>query len=446
MLNVIGDSGKTVDWWFMYKVSKESHTTTGQTVTGGEYAYFDSSMSKQRGAKLVLSKKRVDKQNGALHETLGQLFTEDAKATRSLGWYCYNDEDQLDDDGEITGDAERGHCKGVLAFDLESNSAFWLIHSVPMFPMTTDANYPASGLSMAQTSLCISLPDVGTAKSIAQLMFDAHGPNVNLSSDLLLKSLTHPNGFSKSEMPMTDVLALLQKDDPRILLMQNLNGSLKKPKPYSGRIAFHSRAGEKFLAIAKNKAWGNPKLDRGGEKDFYDDLVGPVLKEDIAVEDWAATGSRIPAEVERGDKLRVESMRSVNLTSQGIPFSWSSKVDPGRVAIADRSNPESSHRWVCVGDINFADALDAFGGGTVAFKCQALWTSLAQAICEEAEAVPPHHIPAPPAPKKVAVVEAVSSPVLGKKTRSGKAEKAQKSSGTPKSNAKTIARASGKAK
>ena len=131
MLNVIGDSGKTVDWWFMYKVSKESHTTTGQTVTGGEYAYFDSSMSKQRSAKLVLSKKRVDKRNGALHETLGQLFTEDAKANRSLGWYCYNDEDQLGGDGEITGDSERGHCKGVLAFDLESNSAFWLIHTVP---------------------------------------------------------------------------------------------------------------------------------------------------------------------------------------------------------------------------------------------------------------------------------------------------------------------------
>lgn len=72
MLNVIGDSGKPVDWWFIYKVSKESQTTSSQPVTGGEYAYFDSEMAKQSSAKLVLSPNRIGNNQGALYDTLSR--------------------------------------------------------------------------------------------------------------------------------------------------------------------------------------------------------------------------------------------------------------------------------------------------------------------------------------------------------------------------------------
>lgn len=390
MLNVVSDSGKPVDWWFMYKISKESRTPSGKPVTGvtgGEYAYFDSEMAKQSAAKPVLSPNRVGTNQGALYNTLAPLFTDVTKANKSLGWFSYNDEDHLDPRGKGTGPEDRGHCKGVLAFDLTSNSAFWLIHSVPLLPMTAAYKYPDSGLKMAQTYLCIALADADTSKHIAQLMYDGHGPNVNVASDLLRKGPAQQNGFDPNALPLTDVGKLLGNDDPRVLLMQNLNGSIKPPlKPYSGRVPFSSRGGQKFLAIAKNKAWGNKQDDPGGVKDFYDDLVGVVLNEDIEVETWENAGNKIPPEVENGETHKVENMKSVNLAPLGIPYSWSEDVDHAKLAISDRNNPQDSDRWVCVGDINFTDAQERRGGGTVAFQCVPLWNSLVQVLSAQQEA------------------------------------------------------------
>lgn len=262
-LTVIGDSGRPVDWWFIYKVSKESQTTDGSTPTGEEYTYFDSEMARQSGAKLVLSPHQIDK-SGALFDTFSPLFSDAVKANGNIGWYCYNDEDHFDKRGKGAGREDRGHCKGALAFDLASDTAFWLIHSVPLLPLKAEFDYPPTGFKMAQTMLCIQLAGTDTARQIAQLMYDAHGPNVNVVS-----AIPSP----------------LAGDDPRVRLMKNLNGSMaSKPKPYSGRVAFNSVAGEKFLAIAKNKAWGNKADDPDGVKDFYDDLVGPTLNEDIEVE------------------------------------------------------------------------------------------------------------------------------------------------------------------
>ncbi len=366
-LTVMGDSGKPVDWWFIYKVSEESQTTTGDVPTGAEYAYFDSEMAAQPNAKVVLSPNRIN-QSGALIDTLRPLFTSDAKANKNLGWYCYNDEDHQvkTKTGGLsgTGPADRGHCKGVLAFDLATNTAFWLIHSVPLFPTKAAFDYPPTGLKMAQTMLCIQLDDADTAKNIAQLMYDAHGPNVNVFSA---------------------IPAALAADDPRVALMKDLNGSMQNPKPYSGRVAFNSRGGQKFLAIAKNKAWGNRQDDPDGAKDFYNDLVGPTLNEDIEVETWQNAGPKIPDAVEHGEAHEVENMKSVNLAPLGIPYSWSEKVDHAKLALSDRKNPAGTDRWVCVGDINFTLAQERRGGGTVAFKCESLWSQLVQALSDQPE-------------------------------------------------------------
>lgn len=424
-LQVIGDSGTPVDWWFIYKISQESQSPTEQSATGQEYLYFDSAMAKA-GAKPVLSKNLID-QSGALHDTLSPLFSDAAKANKSLGWFCYNDEDRVvKKKSKVTnkvmesgtGPPDRGHCKGVLAFDLASNSAFWLIHSVPRFPMQAKYEYPDSGLVMAQTMLCISLADADTAKNIAQLMYDAHGPNVNVASDLLAAGPIPPqgprrpaqqNGFDPKVLPLTDVLKQLGDKDPRVLLMQNTNNSMTKPKPYSGRVPFKSRGNQDFLAIAKNKAWG---------QDFYNDFVGKVLDEDIEVETWENAKGKIPAEQKAGETHKVENMKSVNLAPLGIPYSWSESVDHAKLAISDRSNAAGTDRWVCVGDINFTDAQERRGGGTVAFKCESLWNSLVKALSDQVEPGKPKKSSA--TLKKSAVAKKKSPRVLAAK-KSGRA-------------------------
>ena len=57
-----------------------------------------------------------------------------------------------------------GHTKGVLAFDIASKTALWLLHSWPKFA-DPHANEPPSPI-YGQTFLCISL-DLATASQIA---------------------------------------------------------------------------------------------------------------------------------------------------------------------------------------------------------------------------------------------------------------------------------------
>lgn len=380
---VIGDSGKPVDWWFIYKVSKHSHTTARRSVTGAEYAYFDADMAGQEESKLTLSPNRIDN-SSALTNTLSPLFSEQAKENPNLGWYCYNDEDHYNirKNGQKsgTGPSDRGHCKGTVAFDLESDTGYWLIHSVPLLPLEKEFDFPDTGFAMAQTMLCIQLKDADTARHIAQLMYDAHGPNVLSASDLLVKSKKKPNGYAKKSLPVTNVPKVLSEFDPRLLLMQDKNGSTSRPVPYCGRVPFMSQGGQRFLAIAKNRAWGNSEIDKQGARDFYNDLVAPTLKEDIEVETWERAHGNVPEEQKKGDKHKVENMQSVDLNNVGIPYSWSESNDHAKLAISDRENPKGTDRWVCVGDINFTDAQEKRGGGTVAFKCESLWQNLVEVL------------------------------------------------------------------
>ena len=98
-----------------------------------------------------------------------------------------------------------------------------------------------------------------TSLNIAQLMYKAHGPNVNIASDLLATANDKANNITSP--PATNVPKTLGSSDPRVQLMQNLNGSMKKPVPFCDRVPFYSKGGQQFTAIAKNKAWGNPALD-----------------------------------------------------------------------------------------------------------------------------------------------------------------------------------------
>lgn len=390
-LRVLGDSGEPVDWWFIYKISKESKSSASppQPATGQEYLYYDAEMAKA-GKPPVLSTHKID-QSGALFDTYSQLFGAEAKDMPKLGWYAYNDEDRYEPGTQRgTGPSPCGHCKGALAFDLESDSAFWLIHSVPLLPMTAAFDYPATGFKMAQTLLCIQLRDAAAAKPIAQLMFDAHGPNVNVASDLLTSANDPANNFAHP--PLTQLPAALGyqagqalQQDPRLNLMQNRNGSEgSHPEPYAGQLPFVSKGGQSFLAIAKNRAWGNPEFKQPA-KDFYNLLVSTALNQDIDVETWENAGPKIPPEQEQGSTHKVENMRSVNLAPLCIPWSWSEANDHAKLAISDRGNPAGSKRWVCVGDINFTDSMEKRGGGTVAFVCEPLWRALSQVLSAQPE-------------------------------------------------------------
>jgi deoxyribonuclease-2 len=205
---------------------------------------------------------------------------------------------------------------------------------------------------MAQTFLCITLKDADTADAIAKEMFSAQTPNVYAASAV-------PAELSKNPK------------DYRALVM---SGQLVRgTTPIAADVPFQSKAGQAFRCMAKNKYWG---------QDFYNDLVGPSLHENLEVETWENVHpDQVPGPTDSDKIHTVTAMKAVNLAPLGVSIEWSEAVDHAKLAISDKS--EKQH-WVCVGDINFTDAQRKRGGGTVAFLCDPLWQELVQILSTQA--------------------------------------------------------------
>lgn len=337
-LSAYDDQNNPVDWWFMYKVSGKSTTNSGTKVLGTEYVYFDSNTPAD--GRLVLSPCHVD-QDGALPNTLQQAYTEPGASTQHMGWFFYNDENPIT--GQTNG--VRGHTKGVLAFDLSTDTAFWLIQSTPKFPPKGQYGFPNTGRPNAQTLLCVTLKDADTAQSIAKQMFAAQQPNVYLASAVPPDMAQEPN-------------------DPRVKLLQNQVASGNTPLQVV--TPFYSLGGVKFLSMAKNPSWG---------LDFYNDLVGPTLHDNLDVETWEHDPT--PPSLQSDKIHTVVDMKGIDLHPLDIDMSWPEPDDHAKLCISARS--EADH-YVCVGDINFTIAQRKRGGGTVAFQCEALWSSLSAVL------------------------------------------------------------------
>jgi hypothetical protein len=186
------------------------------------------------------------------------------------------------DRGEPADHSTNGHCKGVLAFDLDSDTAFWLSHSTPRIPaLKTPSSkrffYPDYADQYAQTFVCISLENVAAACEIAKVMSLQHEPQV---FGCELPAAVTETSESK------DLFQLAQGSEP-----PNYGKSYTqkhKRRPVSN-ITFRSRGvgaadPKVFQLLGKSGAWF---------EDFWIDLVGPNLQShkgsmgvDLRVETW----------------------------------------------------------------------------------------------------------------------------------------------------------------
>jgi deoxyribonuclease II len=322
-----------VDWWFIYKVPELSPGAGIDKATGYEYAYYDAKIdvdpdkSKRNVAK---SPNVLNGGKGALNLTLDLVFKDFKKPPATTGWILYNDEmpasTKRKDDGNM------GHSKGVIAFDTASKTAYWLLHSWPKFADPDATNDPTP--KYGQTYLCISL-DIATARKIAVQMANHQTPQVYF-----------PN------------TADLPKTDPLYLLTQPL-----KPKPPgdADMVDLKSSGGKPFKVIAKNKEWND---------DFWNDLVGPKLGDDMDDETWIR--GPIPPIADSDGIHKTFDIKYINLGALGIHWAWPETHDHAKWGIT------LHEPWICVGDINRMISQRKRGGGTIAFQNATLWQALSK--------------------------------------------------------------------
>lgn len=323
IITALDESGKPIDWWFAYKIPKLGKTVNNPLAIGYEYLYYDPKIKKVTESPFLLTGGK-----GSLDLTLNSLFDNPAPTT---GWILYNDEKPEDAQGNDS--SKYGHTKGVLAFDVKTKTALWLLHSWPKFadPKSKDMPTPMYG----QTFICISI-DIDTASKIASQMVIHQVPQVYL----------------------TRVPADLDTNDPLFKLTQPLNAS---PASDSDSIDYQSRGGMKFKLIAKNRTW---------HKDFWIDLVGPTLGTDMRVETWIR--GKIPPTLDSDGIHKTFDVKFIDLSPLGFPYNWPETHDHAKWGITVDSD------WVCVGDINRMISQEKRGGGTIAFQNKTLWNALSQ--------------------------------------------------------------------
>ena len=332
-LSAIGDAGKPVDWWFIYKVPKGARASSKASTkvvpaTGYEYAYFDN-----QAQALAPSKHSLKDPANALFATLEMLKGADRK---SFGCLFYNDEYPLELHHSNNGG--RGHCKGLLAFDSESDSALWLLHSTPRFPYLQKPDFPSDELDYGQTFICITLKDAKTAESIATQMISQQGPQAygaELPASLGASSVWHELAAGRFTL----------SKDP-------------------ADVPFSSKGGGHFRSIAKSRLWG---------EDLWTDLVGDAIKADLDVESWRR--GAIPGTEDSDKDHHVIDAAAIDFQALGIPYEWPETKDHAKIATSMKGEGD----WVCVADINRQVSQDKRGGGAICFQHPRLWAGLAAA-------------------------------------------------------------------
>ena len=321
-ISALDESGKAVDWWFIYKVPKLTQDAQSDSATGYEYVYFDANAT-----QVVKSPNRLDQGKGTMNLTLNSVFNKPAATT---GWILYNDEKPADAPGGD--DSNLGHTKGVIAFDTVSKTAFWLLHSWPKY---ADPGAPGMPTPMfGQTFLCISL-DMATADNIAAQMANHQEPQCYLPRAASLRN--------------TDALFALTQPLP------------PSPPPGTSVLDCKSRGGMAFKVLSKNREWG---------QDFWNGFVGPALGADMDVETWIR--GPIPPVADTDGIHKTFDIKFINLGPLGAHWAWPETHDHAKWGITTDSD------WICVGDINRMISQRKRGGGTIAFQNHVLWQALSK--------------------------------------------------------------------
>src|SRR5262249_34977864 len=160
-----------------------------------------------------------------------------SKPPATTGWILYNDE--MPAAANRSDDGNCGHTKGVIAFDTDSETAFWLLHSWPKYAAPGAPAMPTP--QYGQTFLCVSL-DLATPNRIAGQMANHQEPQC-----FLPRAARLPQG--------DDLFALTQPLKP-------------KPPADADVLECKTRGGMPFKVLAKNREWN---------QDFWNGFVGPQL-------------------------------------------------------------------------------------------------------------------------------------------------------------------------
>ncbi|CAE52578.1 DNase II [Fowlpox virus] len=321
-VNCVNEEGEVVDWYFVYKLPKLQKLGT----KGNEYLYIDSNNPKWKRGKVP-----INSRYSIIGKTLYPIY--DLYDSKYIEYIFYNDGIP----GSKNYSSKVGHTKGVMAWNSDSVTGFWLIHSVPRFPPSPvlGYNYPYSGYVYGQSMLCINLDYKGGLTALDNTL-PVNNPNVyNCSvTNKNLNNLYH-----------------LCNDKNYTTLYKNVSRWME------------SRKGEKFLTFAKSKYFRH---------DIMSAWIGPTLESDLLSETWQRRGESMITNC--SSKYHVHNIKSINVN--GTSFINYYDHSKWIVSLYDKKG------WVCIGDINRSPTQRHRGGGYACTRNGYLFKLLKETVIE----------------------------------------------------------------
>uniref|UniRef100_A0A7S4UUX5 Uncharacterized protein n=1 Tax=Paramoeba aestuarina TaxID=180227 RepID=A0A7S4UUX5_9EUKA len=318
-------SGNDVDWFVSFKAPVETGSNDPIYRDGYAWSYADASTT------LDWTGTSLNDTNGAMYETLQQIYDKRSEVD-DYAWFYYNDEDP-------TGakHSSYGHTKGVASFN--SDSGFWLIHSVPKWPNGSSVSYgyPSYETTYGQSFLCVTYD---------YLTFNDIGSNWKINKPYVY-DYNFPSSFSDDLPNIVDVI----------------NHDFITTEIASQVLTLTSDGGTDFNSFAKNAEW---------DQDLYEFLVAPTLKSDLYVETWMNGANPLPTFCETsGTNLtyNVVNVRDVEL--DGVE--WTETKDHSKWAVSTSDFDNGVKYYACIGDINRQEGQENRAGGTSCFYEPTLW-------------------------------------------------------------------------
>eukprot|EP01127_Copromyxa_protea_P003630 TRINITY_DN13427_c0_g1_i1.p1 TRINITY_DN13427_c0_g1~~TRINITY_DN13427_c0_g1_i1.p1 ORF type:complete len:340 (+),score=63.40 TRINITY_DN13427_c0_g1_i1:52-1071(+) len=308
----LNPQGQNVPWWVVSKAPD-----------GHQFFYKDSSESSDSFlfAKNLLNGTTLN----PLANTLNQIWANKEKLT----YVVYNDEVP---EGWKSKGSGGGHTKGVIG--ASGQGGFWLVHSLPKFPVLTGNSFSwgAASDTYGQSFFCMTLSRKDIENVGVQLMYnhpDIYDSNVD--------SATFPN------------LAAAVDDKKR------LEGS---------HIVTLSAGSFSVVSFAKSNSWG---------KDLGEDLVSPYYQLPFMWETWRRH-PLLPSYCTPDYTYDELNVNGISFPGTNIQFHYTK--DHSKWGVAN----SNSNYISCIGDINRMESQRKRGGGTNCITYAPLYHALRNII------------------------------------------------------------------
>ncbi|XP_054980583.1 deoxyribonuclease-2-alpha-like [Sorex araneus] len=320
-LTCIGDSGRPVDWFVIYKLPVNCQNGPGEP---GAPVYCMDDSEVPDG----LWYKYLDANTGSWQDGVGPIDSTQGALGLSLRPFYEKNANQLPAQGFLLQALIPTSALGLMLLD--QVEGFWLIHSVPRFPQparTHTYRWPDTATRNGQTLLCVSFPLAQFQNIGKQLAY-----TYPLVYDFQLK------GDFRNKLPeLEDVI----------------RGHHVSQPPWNRSVTLTSRAGAIFWSFAKYTDF---------RVDLYSGWLAAALSSELWVQFWRRKA--IPSHC--SSPYQVYDVTQISFP--GGP-TYNSTKDHSKWCVAQ------DKLWTCVADLNRNSGGYLRSGGVLCAQMPNLWNA-----------------------------------------------------------------------